>query len=700
LHLFHTLFDRPGRPAPPQITLSSLPDHRSTETIITRLEPGTFTVPTHNDLANAIRALAMDAVQAANSGHPGMPMGMADTATVLFGKFLKFDPTDPTWPDRDRFVLSAGHGSMLLYALLHLTGYEDMTIEQLKNFRQLGSKTAGHPEYGHAAGIETTTGPLGQGIATAVGMALAERQLRARFGAELVDHRTYVIASDGDLMEGVSHEACSLAGHQKLDRLIVLYDDNQISIDGSTELAFSDDTLERFAAYGWNSTAIDGHDPAQVEQALEEARGSDRPTLIACRTVIAYGAPTKAGTASAHGSPLGPDEIAATRERLGWPHAPFELPQPILEAWRAIGRRGTEHRSAWQARLGAKDASAKAEFERAQAGRLPEGLDRVLQEHKQRMAEEKPSWATRKASQEALEVFTAAIPELVGGSADLTGSNLTDTEALSEMTSEHPGGRYIHYGVREHAMAAAMNGMALHRGVIPYGGTFLIFSDYCRPAIRLAALMGQRVVFVMSHDSIGLGEDGPTHQSIEQLPGLRAMPNLWVMRPADPIETAECWALAIAREDGPSLLALSRQNVPTVRGADADNRCSRGGYVLAEAEGRRRLTLLATGTEVAIALTARERLQAFGVGCAVVSMPCFELFDAQDAEYRDEVLGSGVRIAIEAASPFGWARYVGDESNVVGMRSFGASAPAPALYEHFGITPERVVELARRRLAS
>ncbi len=452
-------------------------------------------MPTHNDLANAIRALAMDAVQAANSGHPGMPMGTADIATVLFGKFLKFDPTDPDWPDRDRFVLSAGHGSMLLYALLHLTGYEDMTLEQLKNFRQLGSKTAGHPEYGHAAGIETTTGPLGQGLATAVGMALAERQLRARFGADLVDHRTYVIASDGDLMEGVSHEACSFAGHQKLDRLIVLYDDNQISIDGATELAFSDDTLKRFAAYGWNSAAIDGHDPAQIEQALTDAQASDRPTLIACRTVIAYGAPTKAGTASAHGSPLGPDEIAATRERLGWPHAPFELPSAILEGWRAIGRRGAEHRSAWQARLEARDPAAREEFERAQAGRLPEGLDRVLQEHKQRMAEEKPSWATRKASQEALEVFTAAIPEMVGGSADLTGSNLTDTKAISEMTPEHPGGRYIHYGVREHGMAAAMNGMALHRGIIPYGGTFLIFTDYCRPAIRLAALMGQRVMY-------------------------------------------------------------------------------------------------------------------------------------------------------------------------------------------------------------
>jgi transketolase len=509
-----------------------------------------------------------------------------------------------------------------------------------------------------------------------------------------------VIASDGDLMEGISHEACSLAGHQRLDRLIVLYDDNHISIDGSTSLAFSDDTVKRFAAYGWHSTAIDGHDPAQVEQALRAAQNSDRPTLIACRTVIAYGAPTKAGTASAHGSPLGADEIAAARERLGWPYPAFEVPAAILEGWRAIGRRGAEQRASWQSRLQAQEASVRAEFERGQARRLPEGLDRLLQEHKQRLASDKPTWATRKASQEALQVLTAAIPEMIGGSADLTPSNNTDTKSTPELNPSAPGGRYIHYGVREHAMAAAMNGIALHRGLIPYGGTFLIFSDYCRPAIRLCALMGQRVVFVMTHDSIGLGEDGPTHQPIEHLAALRAIPNLWVMRPADPIETAECWALAIAREDGPSLLALSRQNVPTVRGADDVNRSARGGYVLAEAEGRRRLTLLATGTEVSIALKARERLQAFGVGCAVVSMPCFELFDQQDAAYRAEVLGPGQRVAIEAASPYGWARYVGHESNVVGMMGFGASAPAAKLYDHFGITADRVVELARRRLSS
>jgi len=658
-------------------------------------------VPSHNDLANAIRSLAMDAVQAANSGHPGMPMGMADVATVLFGRFLKFDSSAPDWPDRDRFVLSAGHGSMLLYALLHLTGYEDMTIDELKNFRQLGSKTAGHPEYGHAAGIETTTGPLGQGLANAVGMALAERHLRARFGADLVDHRIYVIAGDGCLMEGISHEACSLAGHQKLDRLIVLYDDNHISIDGDTSLAFSDDTLARFKAYGWNTTAIDGHDPAQVEQALGAAQDSDRPTLIACRTVIAYGAPTKAGTHGAHGSPLGDEEIAGAREKLGWPHPRFEIPAPILDAWRTIGHRGGEPRAAWQQRLEASDPSARTTFERAIAGRLPEGVDQVLQDHKHRMAAEQPKWATRKASQEALEVFTAAVPEMIGGSADLTGSNLTNTKAISEMSPEHPGGRYVYYGVREHGMAAAMNGLALHGGTIPYGGTFLIFTDYCRPSIRLSALMKQRVIYVMTHDSIGLGEDGPTHQAIEQLAGLRAIPDLWVMRPADPVETAECWALAISRADGPSLLALSRQAVPTLRtGPDDGNLCARGAYVLAEAEGKRMVTLLATGTEVSLAIEARTRLQAFGVGCAVVSMPCFELFDAQDADYRQEVLGSGLRVAVEAASPFGWARYVGDERRVVGMTTFGASAPAEKLYQHFGITVDRIVELVRRELKS
>jgi transketolase len=653
----------------------------------------------HRDLANAIRALAMDAVQAANSGHPGLPMGMADVATVLFGRFLRFDPETPDWPDRDRFVLSAGHGSMLLYALLYLTGYPCMDLEELKRFRQLGSRTAGHPEFGHAPGIETTTGPLGQGLANAVGMALAERHLRARFGAALVDHRTYVVASDGDLMEGISHEACSLAGHQRLDRLIVLFDDNQVTIDGSTALAVSDDQLGRFRAYGWRASRIDGHDPAAIEAALAETETADRPTLIACRTVIGYGAPTKAGTAATHGSPLGPEEIAGAREQLGWPHPPFEIPEDVLLSWRAFGRRGTADHAAWRARLAKQDPATTAEFERVQSGQLPDGLDRVLSEYKRALVEQKPLWATRKASQAALEVFTAAIPEMIGGSADLTGSNNTRTKATEPVTPDNPGGRYLHFGVREHAMAAAMNGMALHRGVIPYGGSFLIFSDYCRPAIRLAALMRQRVIFVLTHDSIGLGEDGPTHQPVEHLAALRAIPNLHVFRPADAVETAECWALALVRDDGPSVLALTRQDLPAVRAAFEDvNRSARGAYVLEEAEGRRIVTLLATGSEVALALQARARLQAYGIGCAVVSMPCFQLFDQQDLTYRKEVLGVGLRIAIEAAAPFGWTRYVRQEDDVVGMRSFGASAPYEKLYKHFGITPGRIVELVRKRL--
>ena len=655
--------------------------------------------PPHKDLANAIRALAMDAVEAAKSGHPGMPMGMADVATVLFARFLRFDPSAPEWPDRDRFVLSAGHGSMLLYALLYLTGYPGMDLEQLRRFRQLGSRTAGHPELHHAPGIETTTGPLGQGLANAVGMALAERHLRARFGADLVDHRTYVIASDGDLMEGISHEACSFAGHQRLDRLVVLFDDNRISIDGPTSLAISDDTLARFRAYGWRVRAVDGHDPAAVQAALAEAQQADRPFLIACRTTIGYGAPNKAGTAATHGSPLGGEEVAAARRQLGWPHPPFEVPPAVLEAWRDFGRRGAATRAAWQARLSARPAELAAEFERARAGDVPPGLDGALRALKRRLAEERPTWATRKASQEVLEAFTPAVPEMVGGSADLTGSVNTKAAAMEPMTAEAPGGRYIHFGVREHAMVAALNGMALHRGVIPYGGTFLVFSDYCRPAIRLAALMGQRVILVLTHDSIGLGEDGPTHQPIEHLAALRAMPNLHVFRPADATETAECWALALARTEGPSVLALSRQNLPTVRTTFDDvNRCARGAYVLEEAEGPRLATLLATGSEVALALGARERLQAEGVGAAVVSMPCFELFERQDLAYRREVLGSAPRIAIEAGSPFGWTRYVRHEDDVVGMRGFGASGPAEALYRHFGITSERVVEVVRERL--
>ncbi|MEE8202713.1 MAG: transketolase, partial [Alphaproteobacteria bacterium] len=541
---------------------------------------------THAEMANAIRALAMDAVQAANSGHPGMPMGMADVATVLFTRFLKFDPARPDWPDRDRFVLSAGHGSMLLYALLYLTGYEDMTLDQLRNFRQLGSLTPGHPEYGHAPGVETTTGPLGQGIANAVGMALAERLLAARYGEAVVDHFTYVIASDGDLMEGLSHEAASLAGHLRLRKLIVLFDDNHISIDGPTELTVDDDQRARFASYGWQTTAVDGHDPDAVAEAIAAARQSDRPSLIACRTTIGYGAPTKAGTAATHGAPLGVDEVAGARAALGWPHPPFEVPDHVLGAWRTASARGAAAATAWDAALAGLDATLAAEFERTRRGDLPPAFDDAVIGLKRRLADERPAWATRKASQEALEALTPAVPEMIGGSADLTGSNNTRTKDMAVVRADDFSGRYIHYGVREHAMAAAMNGLALHRGVIPYGGTFLVFTDYCRPAIRLAALSGLRVIYVMTHDSIGLGEDGPTHQPVEHLAGLRAMPNLNVFRPADAVETAECWALALEAPRTPSVIALTRQGVPALRTEHTDdNLCARGGYVLAEADG-------------------------------------------------------------------------------------------------------------------
>ena len=659
---------------------------------------------THAAAANAIRALAMDAVEQAKSGHPGMPMGMADVATVLFTRFLKFDAADPDWPDRDRFVLSAGHGSMLLYALLYLLGYEEMTLAELERFRQLESRTPGHPEHGIAKGIEATTGPLGQGISNAVGMALAERLLAARFGPEIVDHYTYVIASDGDLMEGVSHEAASLAGHLRLGKLIVLFDDNRVSIDGPTSLTVSDDQPARFAAYGWDVARVDGHDPEAVAAAIEAARATPTPSLIACRTVIGFGAPTKAGTAATHGAPLGADEVAGAREKLDWSHAPFVIPDEILKVWRAAGARGASQRLEWRARLGALDVSIRAGFERALSGSLPEGFDQAVAKHKRRLAGDPPNWATRKASQEALEILTELIPEMIGGSADLTGSNNTRTRVQGVITAEDFSGRYVHYGVREHAMAAVMNGMALHKGLIPYGGTFLIFSDYCRPAIRLAALTGLGVIYVMTHDSIFLGEDGPTHQPVEHLAALRAMPNLYVFRPADAVETAECWALALKRRDGPSVIALTRQTVTPVRTRPSDeNLCARGAYVLAPAAsekgGGHEVTLLATGSEVAIALQARETLKAEGIGASVVSMPCWELFEEQPEGYRTEVLGKAtVRVAVEAASPFGWDRYVGLGGAVVGMRSFGASAPYTALYEHFGFTADGVAAAARRCL--
>ena len=655
----------------------------------------------HAEMANAIRALAMDAVQAANSGHPGMPMGMADVATVLFSRFLKFDPKTPAWPDRDRFVLSAGHGSMLLYALLYLTGYQDMTLDELKRFRQIGARTAGHPEFGHAGGIETTTGPLGQGIATAVGMALAERVTAAQFNDKLVDHYTYVIAGDGCLMEGISHEAISMAGHLKLNKLIVLWDDNQISIDGPTSLSVSDDQIKRFQASGWATIAVDGHDAEAVAGAIAAAQKSDKPSLIACRTVIGYGAPTKAGTAATHGSPLGAEEIKGTREKLGWPHAAFEIPEAILNAWRAVGSAGAAKSAAWEKLHAALPAEQRAEWDRRIKGDLPANFDRTISDYKQKLAADKPKWATRKSSQMALEVINPVTPETLGGSADLTGSNNTKTAGLNPVKPGDYSGRYVYYGVREHGMAAAMNGIALHGGLIPYGGTFLVFTDYCRPSIRLSALMEQRVIYVMTHDSIGLGEDGPTHQPVEHIAALRAIPNLLVLRPADAVETAEAWQVALQQKHRPSVLALTRQDLPAVRTTHTDeNLVARGGYELVAAKGgAAKVTLLATGSEIAIAMTARDLLQKDGVPTRVVSMPSFELFNGQDEAYQEKTLGPDtVRIAVEAGVRQGWDRYLGIRGGFVGMSSFGASGPYEQLYKHFGITPEAVAAAAKQRL--
>lgn len=650
------------------------------------------------DMANAIRALSMDAVQQADSGHPGMPMGMADVATVLFTKFLKFDASEPNWPDRDRFILSAGHGSMLLYSLLHLTGYADMTLDELKKFRQLGSRTAGHPEYGHASGIETTTGPLGQGLGNSVGFALAERLLEARFGRDLVDHFTYVIAGDGCLMEGIGQEAITLAGHLGLGRLIVLFDDNGISIDGPTSLSTSEDHKKRFAAAGWHVLSVDGHDAEAVTRAIRKARNvTDKPSLIACKTVIGYGAPTKAGTAATHGSPLGKDEIAGAREKLGWSHGPFDIPEAVFSAWRKVGARGKTARRKWTKRHADMPAEDRAEFDRRMKGDIPAAVGEAIDAFKTKVATEKPAWATRKSSQEVLEVINPVLPDTIGGSADLTGSNNTKTATLKPATKADPAGRYVYYGIREHAMAAAMNGMALHGGVIPYGGTFMVFTDYCRPSIRLSALMGVRVIYVMTHDSIGLGEDGPTHQPVEHLAALRAIPNLNVMRPADAIETAECWQIALEAKTTPSIIALTRQNLPTVRDAGDGNRCTRGAYILA-GDASAPIRLIASGSEVQLALGARDLLAAEGLTAAVVSMPSWELFEAQDDTYRREVLGGDdtVRVACEAAAGFGWERWLGAKGAFVGMKGFGASAKASDLYKHFGITAEAIAAAARQ----
>jgi transketolase len=648
-------------------------------------------------MANAVRALAIDGVQKANSGHPGMPMGMADVATVLWTKFMKYDAADPHWADRDRFILSAGHGSMLLYSLLHLTGYENMSIEDLKNFRQLGSHTAGHPEREEHPAIEMTTGPLGQGISTATGFALAERMLAARFGKSLVDHRTWVIASDGDMMEGVSHEACAIAGHLALNKICVLYDDNSISIDGGTEIAMTDDVVKRFIGYGWAAKRIDGHDPVAIEEAIKWAMRSRKPTLIACKTIIGFGAPTKAGTSGTHGSPLGNDEAVAAKALLGWTAPPFVVPEDVLKPWRAAGAKGEGARRAWLKRLAG--SNRRAEFDAAMASELPAAYSVAMDALRAKIAETKPNLATRVASQMALDAIVPAVPEMVGGSADLTPSNNTFVKSMGTCLPGDYSGRYIHFGVREHGMGTTLNGLALHGGLIPYGGTFFIFSDYCRPAIRLAALMRARSIFVLTHDSIGLGEDGPTHQPVEHLASFRAMPNVLVMRPGDAMETAECWDVAMHHKDGPVLMVLSRQNMPTLpRDHGAENLSARGGYVVIGAKHQRKATLIATGSEVAIAVQAHEMLAKEGIDVTVSSVPSFELFDKQDAGYREEVLGEAPRIGIEAAVGYGWDRYLGDNGTFIGMHSFGASAPFQKLYQHFGITAEAVVAAVKAKL--
>ncbi len=652
----------------------------------------------HDRMANAIRFLSMDAVEKANSGHPGLPMGCADIATVLFTRFLKYDPKNPHWPDRDRFILSAGHGSMLLYSLLYLTGYEDMTIKDIENFRQLGSKTAGHPEYGHAEGIETTTGPLGQGVGNSVGFALGERIMNAAFGDDLVNHFTYVLCGDGCLMEGISQEAIALAGHLKLNKLIVFWDNNNISIDGPVSLADNTDQVARFQASGWNASHIDGTDPEAIAYAIEAAHHSQKPTMIACKTTIGFGAPTKAGTNKAHGSPLGAEEIAGARKFFGWDAKPFDIPSDILDAWREAGKRSVDDREAWEKRLA--DSGKKAEFERRVKGKLPSGFDKAITDYKKKLSADKPKVATRKSSEMALEVINGVVPETIGGSADLTGSNNTKTSQTQNITADDYGQRYVHYGIREHGMVAAMNGLSLHGGIIPYGGTFLCFSDYCRPAIRLSALMGIRNIFVMTHDSIGLGEDGPTHQPVEQVAALRAIPNHVVYRPADAVETAECWQLALESEKNSSTLALTRQNLPTVRTEHtAENLCAKGAYELAAASGEAEVTIFATGSEVEIALDAREKLEAKGHKTRVVSVPSFELFEEQSEAYQDATIGEApVKVAIEAAIRMGWDRFIGTDGLFIGMHGFGASGKIEDLYPHFGITADAAVKSVVERL--
>lgn len=649
-------------------------------------------------MSNAIRFLAADAVDKANSGHPGMPMGMADVATVLYSKFMKFDPKSPKWADRDRFILSGGHGSMLLYAVNYLTGYDKLTIEELKNFRQLHSLTPGHPEIMHDAGIEMTTGPLGQGIASAVGFALAERILNARFGNDLVSHKTYVMCGDGDLMEGISHEACSIAGHMKLNNLIVMYDDNDISIDGPTSLSFTEDTMKRFDAYGWTTARVDGHDFAAIEKALADAQTSTKPVLIACKTKIGYGSPNKAGTSGVHGSPLGADETAAARTHMSWAHAPFEVPADVLHAWRSVGTRGQAEAYAWNKRL---DASGqKAEFETTLNPNVSDIVSAALADAKAAIAAEKPKLATRASSGKVLESLVPKLAQLVGGSADLTPSNNTKTKG-PEVVSAANGykGQYIHYGVREFAMCCLMNGMAIHGGVIPYGGTFLSFADYCRPAIRLAALMKQRVIYVMTHDSIGLGEDGPTHQPVEHVASLRAIPNLTVFRPCDTIETAEAWELALGNTTGPSMLVLTRQNLPAQRADVAENKSAKGAYILSPASAAAKAVIVATGSEIYLAMEAQKTLEGKGIPTQVVSAPSFELFAKQDTAYRASVIpANAVKVGIEAGIRQGWDALIGSDAVFIGMNSFGESAPAEVLFKHFGITADAIVEAVTKKV--
>lgn len=652
-----------------------------------------------NQMANAIRFLSIDAIEKANSGHPGLPMGAADIATVLYTKFLAHDPKNPKWPNRDRFILSAGHGSMLLYSAMYLSGYEDITIDEIKNFRQLGAKTAGHPEYGHVNGIETTTGPLGQGIANAVGMALGERLMHARWG-DLFDHYTYVLAGDGCLMEGISQEAIAFAGHMKLNKLIVLWDDNHISIDGAIKISDNTDQCARFEACHWNTIKVDGHDQDAIAKAIKKAHGSDKPTLIACKTTIGFGSPHKAGTNKVHGSPLGHEEVIKTRKALGWTSEPFVVPADILDSWRLAGLNAAKKRQEWEKKLDTLDANQRAEFDRLMRGDLPGDFDTVINEYKKHLAAEQPKVATRKASEMALEVINGAIPETIGGSADLTGSNNTKTSQTKSIVPEDFSGRYIHYGIREHAMGAIMNGLSLYGGIIPYSGTFLCFSDYARPAMRLSSLMGIRVIYVMTHDSIGLGEDGPTHQPVEHLASLRAIPNHLVFRPADVVETAECWQLALKSHKTPSTLVLTRQGLPTLRKSyEEDNLCALGAYELLTASDDAKVTIFASGSEVEIAVNARNVLENKGIPTRVVSVPCFELFEQQVESYRTALIGNApVKIAIEAAIRQGWDRFIGSDGVFIGMHGFGASGPIDALYTHFGITAEAVVAAAEAKL--